>query len=214
MADNLKLITADNDLYGKLIIPTQSEGATINQTTVGARGSTFSVSSSGGSVKQDDYENYITRFRASSEHIELGLVLYNEIDPFNPGKMDAKRGLEPDRTLRIPMGEITDVRQTKVETHPGIVFETTEDVYQCKVAVNNGRLSSSKNFDTRPLERAAELTKQEMGGPSTTSETHSTEDSSTDSTSLTDELERLADLHERGALSDEEFEQAKRDLLD
>lgn len=200
--DVVEVVTESNDLYGKLRVPTQSAGATIDQGSV----EMGPVESSGGSIKEERYEDHITRLTVTDEQIEIGLALSNHA----PGtKTRAKRGEEPDRTLRVPISEVTDVRKKKLAGHPGFVFETTSDVYEVKLATTGGGLlSSPKKFDEAPIEKVVEVIEAEKS--------NSVESSDSDSesgTTLTDELERLADLHEKGALSDTEFQQAKDDLL-
>ena len=172
-------------------------------------GDTFSVGSSTGKVEEDIYEDYVTRFLVHEDYIEIGVLL--EADGFSSvNKLEAKQGEDPDRTFRIETSSITDVRREKVERYPGIAFETADDLYKLKLATTEGGFaSSSKDFDTATLEEAIEKIKENM-----TEEFGKIEDSSSNSGSLVEELERLADLHESGALSDKEFQQAKDDLLE
>jgi hypothetical protein len=200
--ETFALISQYNEYYAKLIVPTQSEGASITQSGAVIGGDTFAVTSSSGTIEENPYEDYVTRFLVHSDHLEIGVLLGTGWGK----KGQAKKGKEPERNIRISIDEVTDLRRKKIEAYPGLVFETPNDVYQLKVASNSGKTPISA-FGAK-LNKTWKIIEKRQNALSNTSNTDGSSDEG-----LVDELERLSDLHEKGVLTDEEFEQAKDRLL-
>lgn len=209
---NINVVTGENDLYARLIVPTQSDGATFSQSGTKVGGENFAVTSSSGTVEENSYEDYVTRFLVHDGMIEIGVLL-------NEGTVGAKRaakqGEEPNRTIRISLNDVTDVRQEEVKKYPGIIFETQSDVYQLKFAVSEGGGLVGKNFETAPLRKAVSAIESQMAGPSINRDDGSNSEGTGagGKSAVVEELQKLSDLHEKGALSDKEFQNAKDKLL-
>jgi hypothetical protein len=205
-----ELVTEDNDMYAKLIIPTQSQGATFSKSSVSTSVDRYSLSSGGGSVEEDRYEEYVSRLAVDSEKVSIGLLLSNST---NLPKRQAKKGASPDKTIHIPTTKITDARteETQTGTYTVLAFETSDDLYQLKFSMS-GMFQGGLEVDSEQIQRAVDTIQKHMSDTEFGSGTNDTDTSNTDS--LTDELERLAELNEDGALSDEEFQAAKDELLD
>lgn len=73
--ETIEVVTANSDLYAKLIVPTQSEGATFGAYSTQVSGDTLAVGNTGGSIEEDPYEDYVRRLTVSSDTIEIGLLL-------------------------------------------------------------------------------------------------------------------------------------------
>jgi len=198
----IDVITAENDLYGKLTVPTQKEGATISQSGWRIGGDTIARTTSSGTVEENPYKDMITRLRVHEDEIELGVML----DTGMQAKSGAMNGKPPERTMRIPIGEITDVRTQQINRHPGFAFETEEDVYKIAVQANEGVLTASHDFESQWVERLVERIREN-------SEKHSASDEGGRENAV-GQIERLKELHDDGALTDQEFESKKQELLD
>lgn len=209
---NLDVITKDNDIYAKLIVPTKSDGATVSQSGTKVGGDNFSATSSYGNVEEKSYKDYVSRFSIENGAIIVGVML-NE--GWNDGQIGAKKGKKPNRTIRISLRDVTDVRQEEVKKYPGIVFETPSDVYQLKVATNEGGGLLGKEFDTAILKKAVSTIEGQMGDSCLQREDDSDKEISRSEQqgSVVEELQKLSELHEKGALSEEEFQVAKDKLL-
>jgi len=156
------VVTGENQLFAKLIVPTQSDGASFVQL------GTDNVSA--GKIETENREVYVTRLRVHEDHLEMGVAIQDKIS--RPPQMKAREGDPPDRTIRIPMEDITDVRQEQVEGYPGLAFETVSDLYRVKIASYTEHplipppLMIEKEFDPTPISRAVSAIQNNMGGPS------------------------------------------------
>lgn len=140
----VEIVTAEGGLFGELTVPTQSDGATISQSGWRVGGDTIARTTSSGTVEEESYEDLITRLRVLEDEIEMGVLLEDGYKAVN----DAKNGAQPNRTIRISLEDITDVRTGSGGRDPGFTFETEEDVYQVELHNYNGLLSDSGDFET------------------------------------------------------------------
>lgn len=137
--------------------------------------------------------------------------------------LDVVRGEEASRTMAAESGGLTtlvtdgrilfvverrehaDVTAVDRESVVGARVETMGDAVRLAVETDEGPdyVCYPDDADEADVRRVADALGREDGR----------EDGSDEADPM-DRLERLADLHERGALTDEEFESKKRDLLD
>lgn len=140
----VEIVTAEGALFGELTVPTQSDGATITQSGWRVGGDTIARTTSSGTVEEEPYEDLITRLRVLEDEVEMGVLLEDGYKAIN----DAKNGAQPNRTIRISLEDITDVRTGSGGRDPGFTFETADDVYQIELHNYNGLLSASGDFET------------------------------------------------------------------
>lgn len=208
----IEVVTPDNDLVAELTVPTQKEGATISQSGWNVGGDTIRRTTSKGTVEAEPYEDVVAELRVLEDEIELGVLLESGFEAMWEAK---KESVVPERTIRIGLAEVTDVRHSNTEPddqsaltkqHPELVFETASDVYKLSFRADNGALGNSSDFDGRWVADLADVIREESADRSPEDEASGAD--------VIDQLERLKALHDEGALTDEEFEQQKTDLLD
>lgn len=222
----LKLITQDNSYGAELVVPTRSDGATLSKSGWEIGGDTISRTTSKGKIEEEVYEDIVHTFIVHEDHIEMGVMMEtgtNVLGKVVQGKRDG-----PKRTIRIPMADVTDVRTEKVggqenafggdrlNSKEGIAFETPEDVYQMVIYTlrNSGGILNRFLYGSlivvegKKRDRTIEKIEENIG-PAIRNE-----NSSGQSKSIADDLERLKDLHNSGVLTDDEFRDAKNRLLD
>lgn len=196
----IDLFTKDDDVYAKLTIPTQADGSDVALADTGI--------ASKGTIDEREFERYVGRLSVYSNRIEFGIY---KKEGTSQGHLKAK-GWESalDRTIRVSHSDITDVRYKSFEhingNYPGFAFETETDLYEIKFAKDKVFWPSKVNDD--PIRKAISIIENNMGGPSSINEESEVDHNTTD------ELERLANLYEKGALTENEFETLKSDLID
>lgn len=151
------IVTGDNGLFGNLNVPTQSDGATISQSGWRVGGDTIARTTSSGTVEEESYSDMLTRLRVLEDEIELGVMLDDDYQSISA----AKDGSTPNRTIRISMEDITDVRTGPGGGNPGFTFETADDVYQIELHLDNGTLSDSSNFQSGWIDALVEAIREE-----------------------------------------------------
>jgi len=198
----IEVMTDENDLFGELTVPTQKQGAIISQSGWKIGGDTISRTTSSGTVEEESYEDYISRLEIREDTIVMGVML----DDSRNAKVLAERNENPERTIRISLSDVTDVRKEALNRkNPGIVFETEDDVYKIAIHVHNKIIEDSSKFDSSWVDGVIDAIRTQSN------KLASEEGGDADSI---DQLERLKSLHDDGALSDEEFEEKKADILE
>ncbi|GAA0219969.1 SHOCT domain-containing protein [Halobaculum roseum] len=203
--EHIQVITPDNKLFAKLIIPTMSGGKSISQVEMG--------NISGGSVTNESQIDYVNNLIIHRDHIEIGVILFDNFNWNITGRMNVKTESSPNRTIRVGMENVTEIKREMIKHHPGLIFETDDHVFNFKFAESISKFQSTSNFDETIINEAYYMIKNQMGGGNFKQGIESGEDNPKDS-SLTDELERLKQLHDEGDLNESEYEKAKNKLLE
>jgi len=203
----IDIVTPQTELNAHLYVPTKSDGATISQSGWEIGGGTITGTTSSGSIDENIYKDNISLLSIKKDEIEVGVLLSDDVSSYSKNGEEIDE-TEPERVIRIPTHEITDVRNKSIEhgynTFPGFTFETADEVYKIgfftTIWLTDGVSTNIEdNWIQGVVENIRTLSeKQESAGE---------EDAM-------GKLERLNELHKKGALSDAEFEEKKEDLLD
>jgi len=223
--NKMKVITEDNQVAAKLYVPTRSDGATISQSGWEIGGDTISRTTSKGKVEEDEYEDIVSKFHICEDHILMGVMLESS----NRTWVQVKRGNSdgPNRHIRIPYSDITDVRRDKVGgvktgnekimQHDGFTFETSGDVYKFVLFTkknNVGFFSSLLKSSMKPVDGATLDEIVERIESKAENAERSVNSAEVQDDSIADELERIQELRDNGDLSEEEYEKAKKRILE
>jgi hypothetical protein len=200
----IEIVTPKKKLQAHLYVPTKSDGASISQSGWKLGDGTLSRTTSSGTVEEDVYQDNVVLLRVNRDEIELGVLLSNKLSPGSDRKVSVNE-TEPERNMRIPMGEITDVRSEDIDssyarTFPGFIFETADDVYKLGFHVPE-QLISPTNIEKEWI-------------PEVVKKIRSQSDRQTSDDGSIEKLEQLKELHEEGVLTDSEFDQKKKEILD
>lgn len=205
--DKKTIIDVDNpeqdNLYAKLVVPTKSSGATFTSQGWSIGGDIVRRSSSKGEIEEESWENYVKKLVLYDDHIEIGIT---------HGDMSLTSDNTIHQNIRLNLSDISDARTQKIEMKSGFVFETAEDVYQFKLG-KKGMGSKAKGSDAHEI--AQKFKKAVRDAPKEKPEQSAS--SSKEDASVSDPMEKLSqikDLHDQGVLTDEEFEEKKKELLD
>lgn len=186
----IELVKKDDHRSNTITIPTRSSGARF--TSKGwSLGGAVRRSSAKGRVEEEPFEETFDKLIIHEDIIEIGIVT------------NVKRWTKEskERTMRIDISDVTDVRQ---EDGLKFIFETAEDLFEFSFSNNNSNQNLVSKATIYLEKRINEKT--DYDGKSD-EETRRGED-------RISQLERLSELHEKGVLSDEEFESKKSELLD
>lgn len=167
--ETMELITSDNEYYARLIVPTQSDGATFSTKGWNVGGDTISRTTSKGSIEEEPYEDYVSRLFIHSDHIEIGVMLGT--DGLKQNRSKGGNLSQPERTIRLDISEITDVRKGKIGDmtgRPALVFETAEDVYKFKIVKTGAskgllkKILPDKVQEQEPINSAVQTLRQRI----------------------------------------------------
>jgi len=170
---------------------------------------TLSRTTSSGIIEEETYEDIVPLLRIKKNEIEIGVLLSDDSDSLSERKA-ALGETGPERNIRIPIGEITDVREGGIElnefiTIPGFTFEIANDVYKLGFIVPTKAVLKS-NTEKEWVSEVVEKIRTQSEKQVSDGDAHDDD--------AVEKLERLKDLHDKGALSDAEFEEKKDWLLD
>lgn len=194
--------TSNNTLYAKLIVPTKSSGATFTSKGWNIGGNIVRGTSSKGTIEDENWENYVKKLDILREQIEIGVT---------HGDLSITSDNQIHQTMRIDLSDISDVRVQRVEGLHGFIFETTEDVYQFKLS-RKGTFSTASQADAKG---AVESLKSAIhDAPDKKKESSISNSQPTETDSPAEKLSQIKELYDKEVLTDEEFEEKKKELLD
>lgn len=214
--ESLKIITPENSYSGILHVPTKSDGATISQSGWVIGNGTISRTTSKGSVEEEEYKDIVSKLIVHDSHIELGVMLRSDL-PFHIGVNGENAGT-PERTIRVDLPEVTDVRQGEIGVPPsvGLIFETSEDVYQIKLFNHDQNQDKGllRRIFSNDMANNDELIRQSVERIQASPGKSESTGGNPGDESVGEELERVKELYERDMLSEEEFQKAKKRILE
>lgn len=203
--DLAEFITAENEFYALLHVPTRDDGATIKPKTAAGEGEIFGPSHETLAIVDRMFKAYVTRMGVYEDYIEVGVTKGAGLEY----RQAARMGKEPHRTFTLPIKNISEIFREKLEMSPGFTIKTVngDDFLFGVATTSGGLLSSSNNYDTEILDRVVDHVRERAGVSNNKEQVKSS------GIELVDELERLRTLNDNGAITDEEFQTAKDKLL-
>jgi hypothetical protein len=190
----------ERNLWARLHVPTKKDGATFSQSGWKVGDGTLSRTTTSGTIEEDMYKDHVALLNIKKDEIEIGVLLSDDVGSVS-SRHDLVNQSGPERTIRIPMTEITDVKYSGMdaggyfETFPGFSFETTDDLYKLGFYAPNS-LTDRTDIEEGWIEEIVERVQTQS-------------DKQVSDGDAIEKIERLKNLHEKGALSDAEFENKK-----
>lgn len=184
--------------YAKLTVPTKSSGATFTSQGWNIGGDIVRRTSSKGQIEEESWENYVKKLVIFEDHLQIG-VTYGDMSITSDNRIK--------QNIRIDLREITDVR----EGMKSFEFETPEDVYQFKL----GKKGVASMADPAVAQKAVQKIKKAVRDAPKPEKTDSNTESTTSSEpDPMEKLSKIKKLNDQDVITEEEFEEKKKELLD